>query len=123
MPPILRPRTATLIGKILRPLIDTDVITIAEYRELLAQLKHLSTKGTLVPVVVPRLITQQEVSDMLGISLANMKKLERESAFGFKRKRLGSAVRYRNVEVINWLLSEDAPETEAQPEPTEIGTE
>ena len=44
---------------------------------------------------------------MLGISHSNFKKLEAEGAFPFKRKMVGSAVRYRNTDVIDYIISSE----------------
>ena len=46
------------------------------------------------------------VADMLGISLSNFKKLEAEGAFPFKRRMVGSAVRYRNTDIVKFILSD-----------------
>jgi len=45
---------------------------------------------------------------MLGIGYSNFKKLEAEGAFPFQRKMVGSSVRYRNIDVIDYICS--APE-------------
>ena len=44
---------------------------------------------------------------MLGISHSNFKKLEAEGTFPFKRKMVGSAVRYRNTDVIDYIVSSE----------------
>ena len=44
---------------------------------------------------------------MLGISLANFKRLEREGYFPFKRKMVGTSVRYRNTDLTRYILSHD----------------
>jgi predicted DNA-binding transcriptional regulator AlpA len=107
METIIRLRTVSLIGKLLRPLADAGLIMIPELREILANLKHLAEKGTLMPLVAPRLINQQEAADMLGVSLSNFKKLEREGAFSFKRRMVGSSVRYRNLDVLKFIMAGD----------------
>ena len=60
-----------------------------------------------MPAIVPKLIDQTEAATMLGISLANFKKLEREDAFPFKRRMVGSAVRYRNTDVIAFIMANE----------------
>ena len=58
-----------------------------------------------MPDVVPRLITMEEAAQMLGISLANFKK--QEPYLPFKRKYVGHGVRYRNTDVIRFILSDN----------------
>ena len=72
------------------------------------QLQHLATHGEPLPVVVPKMINQSEAVDMLGISLSNFKKLEAEGAFPFKRRMVGSAVRYRNTDVLRYMFMDEA---------------
>ena len=71
----IRYQTVRLIGKLLHPLTESNLITIPEYREIIAQLKHLADKGTPLPAVIPKLADQTEAATMLGISLANFKRL------------------------------------------------
>lgn len=105
----IRPRTVTLLGKFLRPLADEDLITVPEYQEILVQLKYFAEKGQAMPPIVPRLINQQEAADMLAISLAHFKKFEKDNRLPFKRKMIGTSVRYRNIDVIKFIMSsEDA---------------
>ena len=73
-------------------------------REIISNLKHLSERGELIPNIMPKLIDQTEAAELLGISLANFKKLEREGAFSFNRRMVGSSVRYRNLDVIKYLM-------------------
>ena len=57
----------------------------------------------LKPVIVPKLIDQKEAAEMLGIGHSNFKRLESEGAFPFQRKMVGSAVRYRNTDIIDYI--------------------
>ena len=95
-----------LIARLLNPLTESNLIMVPEYREIIAQLQHLATHGEPLPVVVPKMINQSEAADMLGISLSNFKKLEAEGAFPFKRRMVGSAVRYRNTDIVKFILSD-----------------
>ena len=92
-------------GKILHPLTESNLIPFPEYREIIAQLKHLAAKGEPLPVVVPKLITMDEAAEMLGVSVANFKK--QEPYLPFKRKYVDHGVRYRNTDVIRFILSDD----------------
>ncbi len=109
---LIRPQTVSLVGKLLHPLTESNLITVPEYREVVAQLRHLALQGTLVPVVVPKLVDQTEAAEMLGISLANFKRLERDHYFPFKRKMVGTSVRYRNSDLVRYILSCDMEERE-----------
>lgn len=97
--------TVRLIRRILRPIAEEGVIPLPEYNEVVSQLTSLAEHGTLKPVILPKLIDQKEAAEMLGISHSNFKKLEAEGAFPFPRKMVGSAVRYRNTDLIDYLLS------------------
>lgn len=84
--------TVNLIAKLLHPLAEAGVLSIPEEREVIAQLRNLAKNGETIPAVLPKLIDQPEAAEMLGISLANFKKLERNGAFPFDGRR--SAQRY-----------------------------
>jgi len=100
-------KTVRYFKRIMRPLAEDNIISLPEYNEAISQLNSLAEHGTLSPTVVPRLITQQEAAEMLGISLSNFKKLEASRAFPFKRKMVGSAVRYRNTDLVDYIVGED----------------
>ena len=102
---VIRNQTVTLIGKILHPLTESNLIPFPEYREIIAQLRHLANQGEPIPVVVPKLITMDEAAKMLGISLANFKK--QEPYLPFKRKYVGHGIRYRNTDVIRFILADN----------------
>lgn len=108
MTKLIRPQTVKLIARLLNPLTESNLIMVPEYREIIAQLQHLATHGEPLPVVVPKMINQNEAADMLGISLSNFKKLEAEGAFPFKRRMVGSAVRYRNTDVLRYMFMDEA---------------
>ena len=62
----IRYQTVRLIGKLLHPLTESNLITIPEYREIIAQLKHLADKGTPLPAVIPKLVDQTEAAPTLN---------------------------------------------------------
>ena len=109
---MIRNQTVTLIGKILHPLTESNLIPFPEYREIVAQLRHLANKGEPMPDVVPKLITMDEAAQMLGISLANFKK--QEPYLPFKRKYVGHGIRYRNTDIIRFILSDDNDKSSAE---------
>jgi len=107
----IRPRTVTFIGRLLRPISDEGIISVTEYNEIVANLRHLSRMGTPLPPMQPRLIDQRKAAEMLGVSHANFKKLEREGAIPFKRKMIGSSVRYRNTDILKFIMADECSET------------
>ena len=99
--------TVRYFKRIMRPLAEDGIIPLPEYHEAISQLTSLAEHGTLKPAVIPKLIDQREAADMLGIGLSNFKKLEGEGAFPFKRKMVGSSVRYRNTDLIDYIISSE----------------
>ena len=118
----IRKATVDLIAKLLRPLADAGILSIPEEKEIVAQLRNLAKTGNPLPVVIPKLIGQPEAATMLGISLANFKKMERNGAFRislanfkkmerngafpFSRKKIGTSVRYRNTDIVRYILAD-----------------
>ena len=100
-------KTVRFFKRIMRPVAEEGIIPLAEYNEAISQLTSLAEHGTPKPVIVPKLLDQREVSEMLGIGLSNFKKLESEEAFPFKRKMVGSSVRYRNTDIINYICASE----------------
>ena len=92
--------TVRYFKRIMRPLAEDGIIPLPE-------LTSLAEHGTLKPAVIPKLIDQRESAEMLGIGLSNFKKLESEGAFPFKRKMVGSSVRYRNTDIIDYIVSSE----------------
>ena len=105
---ILRPRTVKLIARIMKPLVDEGVIFVSEEQFVSANLKNLANKGRLMPAVVPKLIKQREAAEMLGLGYSNFKKLEKEKAFPFNRRMVGSSVRYRNIDIVEYIMTENS---------------
>ncbi|MBQ7694261.1 MAG: hypothetical protein IJT50_03985 [Lentisphaeria bacterium] len=98
--------TVRMFKRIMRPVAETGIIPLAEYNESISQLTSLAEHGSLKPAVIPKLIDQRQAAEMLGIGISNFKKLESEGCFPFKRKMVGSSVRYRNTDIYNFLLLE-----------------
>jgi hypothetical protein len=104
----LRIHTVNIVAKLLRPLVEIDLITVPESQFIVANLRHLAEKGNLQPAILPKLVTQDEAAEMLGIGLSNFKKLEKEGKLSFKRRTVGgTAVRYRNTDVFNYIAGTD----------------
>ena len=100
-------QTVRYFKRIMRPIAEDGIIPLPEYNEAISQLTRLAEHGIPRSAVIPKLLDQQEVAEMLGISHSNFKKLEAEGAFPFKRKMVGSAVRYRNTDVIDYIISSE----------------
>ena len=100
-------KTVRFFKRIMRPVAEEGIIPLAEYNEAISQLTSLAEHGTPKPAVIPKLLGQREVSEMLGIGLSNFKKLESEGAFPFKRKMVGSSVRYRSTDVVDYICTAD----------------
>jgi excisionase family DNA binding protein len=75
--------------------------------EIVAHLRHLAVKGCPMPPLVPKLLTQEEAADMLGIGFSNFRRMEREGLLPFKRKMVGSSVRFRNLDILKFMLTDD----------------
>ena len=103
----IRPSTAKLVAKLIYPLTDSGVITIPEYREISAQLKHLAAKGELMPAIEPRLMNTAETAAALGIGVSNLKKMLRDGTLDLPKRRIGTAVRFRSTDVTRLIMSDD----------------
>lgn len=103
----LRPRTVKLLSRILKPFEDEGVILTSETQMILKNLQHLSEKGSLAPTIIPKLVDQREAAEMLGIGYSNFKKLEKDGVFSFKRRMVGSSIRYRNIDIIDFIMARD----------------
>jgi predicted DNA-binding transcriptional regulator AlpA len=102
----IRPKTIKIIAQIMRPFVQEGIITVSEEGEILSNLRYLAQKGTMKPIVMPKLINQREASEMLSISFATFKKLEKAGVFPFKRRMVGGSVRYRNLEVLDFIMAD-----------------
>ena len=98
--------TVRLFKRIMRPVAEEGIIPLPEFNEVISQLTSLAEHGKPKPVIIPRLVDMKEAATILGIGLSNFKKLEGENAFPFKRKMVGTSVRYRNTDLYEFLLSE-----------------
>lgn len=118
-PMYLRPKTIDLLGKIMQPWIKEGVISQTEANYIISNLRSLLKRNELQPIVPPRLLTQQDVADMLNLGLSNFKKLEKDGVFPFKRKMVGASVRYCNLDVIDFVKAtqEEIDETRLTRQP------
>ena len=102
---LLRPCTVQLLRKLMNPWVDHGVIYNVEANHIINNLNNLIRHNELMPPIPPKLLTQAEVAEMLGLGLSNFKKLEKTGIFPFKRRMLGGSVRYSNLSVIEYIKS------------------
>ena len=99
-----------LVEKVLRPWMEQNVIAPCEFKCIVSNLKHLAEKHELKPFIMPKLIDMEQAAAMLGIGLSLFKKCEREGRFPFRRKMIGTSVKYRNTDIIDYINSNDNPD-------------
>ena len=99
----LRMKTVQLVKSIIKPLMTSSVIDFEEYQMMSAAITDLAKYGKPAPSVELRLLTQQEVADLLGIGLSNFQKLESEGLFPFKRVMIQKSVRYRSTDIDEYM--------------------
>ena len=103
----IRPATARLVTRLIAPLLDSGTVMPGEYDQISAAMKTLS-HAKAPPTTPLKLITGQEAAALLSISFSQFRALEKEGAFPFQRKMVGSkTVRYRNTDIIRYMLSTD----------------
>jgi hypothetical protein len=100
-------KTVRLVSRILKPWVDESIVGTCEHRQIVANLRHLAQRGTLLPAMTPKLLSQSETAEMLGISLSSFKKQEKAGDIRIPRRMLGTSVRYLNVKVLEYILADD----------------
>lgn len=113
----LRPQTARLVCRLASVLLDSGTITVEEYNIISRNLHALAKTGELAPAIAPKLLTPQEVSELLSISYSQLRSLEKEGAFPFSRKLVGNkTVRYRNTDIYDYINASDTKEKQTEGE-------
>ena len=111
----LRPQTARLVCRLASVLLDSGTITVEEYNIISRNLHTLAKTGELAPAIAPKLLTPQEVSELLSISYSQLRSLEKEGAFPFSRKLVGNkTVRYRNTDIYDYINASDTKEKQTE---------
>ncbi len=89
-----------------------ETLSANEYNLIMKTLRDAAKKGeTKEPDVPLRLVDGREAADILGISYSQFRALESEGVLRIPRKMLGKkTVRYRLVDLQNFILSDDATE-------------
>lgn len=115
----IRVRTVKLISKLLKPLVDENLVGNLEAQEITANLRRLAEQGELLPKTQEvRLLTGDQVSEILAIGKSNLDKLLREGRINLKRIQIGTSVRYRSDDVQRLILSgdmDDVPNSKDSP--------
>ena len=100
----IRQGTVRLVCRLLTVLIDSGTVSQSEYDVIRRNLNSLAKTGELALPIEPKLLTPQEVAELLAISYSQFRALEKENVFPFKRVMIGSkTVRYRNSDVIRYI--------------------
>jgi predicted DNA-binding transcriptional regulator AlpA len=92
----------------MKPLVEEGIILVSEEQIVISNLRNLANKGRLMPPVVPKLVSQREAAEMLGLGYSNFKKLEKEETFPFHRRMVGSSVRYRNIDTVEYIMADNS---------------
>ena len=104
---LIRLKTVNLIRKLLKPLTEENLIGWNEYREIVANLKNLAERNELLPVIEPRLLTNEQVAKMLSMSKTHFFKQIKEGTIRLPRIKIGTSIRYRNTDVHKLILSDE----------------
>lgn len=100
----IRPMTARLVSRLASVLLDSGSLTQSEYDVIKRNLNSLAKTGELALPIESKMLTPQEVAELLAISYSQFRALEKEDVFPFKRVMIGSkTVRYRNSDVIKYI--------------------
>ena len=100
----IKPITAKLISRLASVLLDSGSLTQCEYDVIKRNLNSLAKTGELALPIESKMLTPQEVAELLAISYSQFRALEKENVFSFKRVMIGSkTVRYRNTDVIRYI--------------------
>ena len=116
----LRMSTVRWLGRHLAIDVDVGGLTFSEYNLIMKTLRAVAKKGeTKEPEIPLRLIDAREAADILGISYSQFRALESEGVLRIPRKMLGKkTVRYRNIDINNFILSDDVTEREKKSDET-----
>lgn len=100
----IKPMTAKMISRLAAVLLDSGSLTQYEYDVIRRNLNSLAKTGELALPIESKMLTPQEVAELLAISYSQFRSLEKENVFPFKRVMIGSkTVRYRNSDVIKYI--------------------
>ena len=104
---LIRLKTVNLIRKLLKPLTEENLIGWNEYQEIIANLKNLAERNELLPIIEPKLLTNEEVAEMLSLSKTHFFKQIKDGSIKLPRIKIGTSIRYRNIDVHKLILSSE----------------
>ena len=99
--------TIRIVSRRLKVLVDTDLVEHVESQEIIKQLKSLSERNALCPIEPNRLIDRKELSQILGLGISNIKRLEASGDLNIPIKRIGSSIRYNLHDVHRFMNTRD----------------
>ncbi len=102
---VIKPETVKKVSKWLKLFSDEGAISVVEFKEIISQLKYISEKSEIKPLIMPKLMKKDEAAKMMDIGLTKFKQLEKLGDFPFKRRKIGSSVRYLNTDVFDFITS------------------
>ena len=106
----VRQQTVRILARQINLFTDADVFSVPEGNTIISNLRNLAKHGDMIPPIQPKLITLKETAEMLGIAPSNFRKLEKEKAFPFNRRMLGGSIRFRNIDIIKYIMTSDEEE-------------
>ena len=114
----LRPQTVHLTCRLLAQLLDSGLVTAGELTIIRKNLLALAKTGELAPQIPPKLLTTEEAAQMLAISASQVRALEKEGNFPFKRRVIGGkTVRFLNTDILDYMqVGSIAKDAEAENE-------
>lgn len=99
----IRMSTVRWLGRHLAVDLDVGMLTISEYNQIMSTLKSLARNGVPSEPVKQKLLTVENVADLLSISKSQLRALEAEGKLPFHRRMIGASVRYLNTEVLDYM--------------------
>ena len=91
-----------LILRVARVFVEEGNLTQSDYNTIAEQLRHLAKTGAPKPAITPRLLSSNEVAELLGLGLSNFKKIE--NTLPFKRRMIGGSIKFSNIDVYNYII-------------------
>ena len=83
---------------------DSGILNNKEYDTIVMNLAYLAKYGKQMPTIIPKLISGKDASALLSISYSQFRILEKEGAFPFSRRMVGSkTVRYKNTDIYDYM--------------------
>lgn len=106
-PKHLREATAKAISKAVDLLYSVDAVDYNEVCIVKSALKSLAKSGELPAPPEEKLVSQEQVAEVLGVGLSTLKRLLASGEVVLPRKMVGGSVRYRWKDVVSWMNAPD----------------